>query len=132
MLKAEWIDQISPASMRLFVERDEQPKTYGTFIIIPDRYRQGTRTHLGTVHSTGFGVRHVHKGDRVVISSGVGRKIVFGDRALYVCFESEMLAKVTGEKLEDLGEAKEGRFPVEHPMGDEIVADEGTVWGKEG
>lgn len=131
MLKPEWIDQIHPANMRLMVERDEQPKTYGTFIIIPDRYRKGTRTHLGTIHCTGAGIRWVKKGDRVLISSGIGRKLVFGDRALYVCFESEILGRITGEELKDLGEAQEGRFPVEHPMGTEIVADEGTVWGKE-
>ena len=131
MLKPEWFDQITPANGRIFVERDEQPKTYGTFIIVPDSYRQGVRTHMGTVHSTGFGVKWVHRGDRVLISPGVGRKMVFGDRALYVCAYSELLARIEGEEIKDLGEAKEGRFPVEPPMGTELVADEGRVWGKE-
>lgn len=117
-LPLEQFDSVRPRERQVLVERDEQPERYGTFIILPPSYRAAMKSSVATVRAVGEGVRHLRRGDRVVVASGTARRIIFGEReerTLYVCEPEQIIALLLDEsetaRIEELGERLEGRFP---------------------
>lgn len=136
-LPLDHFGRLRPRAGEVFVERDEQPETYGEgLIILTDSYRIGMKSALGTVRAVGPTMsRRLQPGVRVLISAGVARCIKFGEhdeRTLYVCEPSQLYAVVETEeaaKVEELGEAEAGRFPFQSERAlhaRERVADEGV------
>lgn len=134
-LPLEYVEQMVPRPGFIFVDRDEQPLTYG-HIIIPESVRASKRASLATVAGVGPGVESVAVGARVLISPGVGTKLAFGEReerVLYVCRPQELLCALYEEgatSVEVIGEAVLGRHPVDPSLlasAHDRKADEGAV-----
>lgn len=117
MLPSEWADCLIPPAGLVYIERDEQPETYG-HIIIPESTRLKQKSNKATVRAVGAGTFHVKPGDRVMVAAGVGTRLQFGERAevtYYICREQELICLFLDDddtRIEDLGEAPLGRFPV--------------------
>ncbi len=116
-LPVDDVERMRPRPGQVFVERDEQPERYGTFVIMPESYRTKVKSSIATVIAVGLGVALLRPEDRVLVSAGVGRRMAFGDhdeRLLYVCEPEQLIALVFEDgdeaRVEELGEASEGRF----------------------
>lgn len=99
MLPLEWADQVVAPPGYMLVERVRMPEQKG-LIWLPDNYRLSTRASEATIVSIGPGVdSDFQVGDRVVLSSTVGKSIDFGtdDRTLWLVKPEMTLARVLGE-----------------------------------
>lgn len=116
-LPSEWIDLVVPRSGLMFVERDEQLVLTRGGIHIPDRIAQGKKSQTATVVRIGAGVPERFAGKRVLLLSGVGKRLEFGDgfrpeRTLWACSPDEVLA--TFDETPEV-ERKSERF-IEHEV----------------
>lgn len=109
-----WIES-HPSS--LLVRRDEAPIEFGRGLILPESART-TKSIMATVMAVGYELRFDYeRGDRVMLSAGVGRRITIDGERLYSCSPVEVVARVLpGHKIlktGDLGESIEGRYKEE-------------------
>lgn len=137
MLPIELLDNLCCPPGYIIVERDETKKTYGR-IIIPPSVHRNKKAMTATVILVGVGYNpdDIRTADRVLLSSGIGKTIVFGEDELtyYVCRLSEIEAKIEGDS--DVDYADIGRqdfapyFPKAFEMAEDGKAEDGDLVGE--
>jgi len=103
MLPLEWMERARPRPGRLVVQRDEQEKTYGGVIIIPESARQ-KKPARGTVVSVGERVSSIYPGDRVLLAVGISKRVTFGENEviLHICRPGQVMLVLESDTVEEV------------------------------
>jgi len=95
-LPLEWFDLVVPKRNQVYIQRDERP-TVARGVIIPESVAAARKAYMGVVLRVGAGVTELAPGDRVLLASGAGKKLEFGqrgERVIEAVSPGQVMAKI--------------------------------------